>query len=171
MKRQLSPYLASDGRLADIIAAIQVMGAHPKYANLVVPEWDKKLDKPTSASTWAELCNEHPEFFRVKETNGGDKKWVSLRWRWALDQNYDPNEKRSLSQDEISRLSPQEKSELTRAPLETSQIETLIDAAISLHTQAIEHERQKQWWVPVVIPAITALIGAGLGFLGAWLGK
>ena len=168
MKRQLSPYLASEGRLADIIAAIQVMGAHPKYANLVVSEWDKKLDKPTSTSSWAELCNEHPEFFRVKETNGGDKKWVSLRWRWALDQNYDPNEKRSLSQDEINRLSPQEKSELTRAPLETSQIETLIDAAISLHTRAIEHERQKQWWVPVVIPALTALIGTGVG---AWIGK
>ena len=71
----------------------------------------------------------------------------------------------------FSSVTAHEKNELTRAPLETSQIETLIDAAISLHTRAIEHERQKQWWVPVIIPAITALVGAGLGFLGAWLGK
>jgi len=43
MKGQLSPYLATEGRIADIIAAIQVMGAHTKYANLVIPEWYKNL--------------------------------------------------------------------------------------------------------------------------------
>ncbi|NJS12050.1 MAG: hypothetical protein HC789_17565 [Microcoleus sp. CSU_2_2] len=88
-----------------------------------------------------------------------------------MDEDYDPDEGRSLSQDEINRLTDQQRRKLTRAPLESSQIETLIDAAISLHTRAIEYERQKQWWVPVVIPAVTALIGAGLGFVGAWLGK
>jgi hypothetical protein len=171
MKSKLSPYLAHEGRLADIIAAIQVMGTYPKFASREPQKWEDKLDKPISAASWAEICNEHPEFFRLRESNGSDRRWASLRWRWALDEDYDPDEGRSLSLDEIRRLTEQQRRKLTRAPLESSQIETLIDTAISLHTRAIEYERQKQWWVPVVIPAITALIGAGLGFVGAWLGK
>jgi len=62
MKSKMSPCLASDRRLADIIAAIQVMGAYP-WVSRKVDRWPEKLGKPLSAQGWNTVFIEHPEFF------------------------------------------------------------------------------------------------------------
>ena len=84
MKQQAikSPYL-KDGRHADVIAGLQVLGCY-QWATREVSSWASKLDDDTKTEKWREIFTEHPEFFRI---NG---EWACLRWRHALDKDYDP---------------------------------------------------------------------------------
>ena len=82
-----SPYL-EEGRLADVIGAIPVLSAYEKFASRDLPRWESRLGKPCAEGGWRQVFEEHPEFFRIREEEG--KLWVGMRWRWALDQNFDP---------------------------------------------------------------------------------
>lgn len=58
-----SPYLSHQHRLADVVAAIQVMGIY-SYSARTIDSWAEILgQKPRSASSWGSIFNEHPEFF------------------------------------------------------------------------------------------------------------
>ena len=166
----MEPYLKAN-RLQDIIAAIQVMGTYPKYSSREHEKWISKLGEAESGDDWYQVCKEHPEFFRTneKQEDGVTKRWVGLRWRWSMLKNYSPSEDKVYTLAEIEKLKEPEKSRLTKAPMESAQLEALINSAIQLHTRAIEQAKEKRWWVPVVIPAITALTGACLGFAAALL--
>ena len=72
MSQNESPYLSNSRRLADILAAIQVMGAYT-FASRKYDAWVEKLGDPLSAKSWNFIFSEHPEFFSVSE------EWVSLR--------------------------------------------------------------------------------------------
>ena len=65
MKRTKSPYLI-DFRLADVVAAVQVMGIYP-WGSRQVDDWTKKLGKPLSADFWTTIFRQHPEFFRLTD--------------------------------------------------------------------------------------------------------
>ena len=160
---QRSPYL-SEGRLADIIGAIPVLSASDKYASRQLSEWRKKLGEACARGGWEQVFTEHPEFFRLHEDGG--KHWVAMRWRWALDKDYDPQFGRVLTSDELSAATVDQIARLTRAPLTPQQIEMLMSTAVKLHASAIEHERNARWWIPIVLPAATTIIGI---LLGAWL--
>jgi len=158
-----SPYLKK-GRLADIIGAIPVLAAYEKFASRQLTEWQNQLGDACASGGWKEVFYEHPEFFRLVQRNSSD--WVGLRWRWALDPDYDPFIGRSLSAHEIAEADETQRTRLTRPPLITQQIESLMATAVKIHASAIEEERHARWWVPIVIPAVTTIVGI---FLGVWL--
>lgn len=64
---QKSPYLINENRLADVIAAIRVMGTY-KFYKLSFAGWSDRIygDEP-KAECWKNIFIEHPEFFRLDE--------------------------------------------------------------------------------------------------------
>jgi hypothetical protein len=155
METKKSPYL-KDRRLEDLIAAIQVMGVNPWGGS---KDWSTKLDNPLSDNKWNDIFLQHPEFFR----KSGD--WIGLRWRYTYDKTYDGKKHRELTDAELAELTPADRENLTHKPLEASQIETLINTAIELHSHAIAHQEEMRWWQPVLIPSGLALLGTILGAL------
>ena len=76
MEKQ-SPYLANADRLADVIAAIQVMGAY-RFYKLNFKGWADRISADeTKADYWRNIFMEHPEFFRLDTK----KEKASLVWR------------------------------------------------------------------------------------------
>ncbi len=166
-----SPYLKHSSRLADIITAIQVMGSYPRRVSRNLEKWEKRLGAPVSALNWDEIVKDHPEFFRIREEFDEEdettKTLVSLNWRWSFDKNYAPKLNKILSEEEVEENKKKPKlkrTKLTKKPLDTPQIDALINTAIRLHESAHLHQHQKRWWVPIIVPAVTALVGAIIGF-------
>lgn len=160
---QRSPYL-NEGRLADIIGAIPVLSTYERFTSRQLARWQKKLGEACASGGWEQVFKEHPEFFHFNDDDGN--RWVSMRWRWALDKDYDPQLGRVISSEELAGATAEQRDRLTRAPLNPRQIETLMNTAVKLHASAIEQERHARWWVPLVIPAGTTVVGI---LLGAWL--
>ena len=160
-KPEPSPYLVKNGRLADVIAALQALGSY-EWASRKVERWHEKLGDPRSAEDWSEIFEAHPEFFRLN----GD--WASLRWRHAYDRVYVPGE-RELSSVEVEQMSKADKDEqLSRRPLTSNQIQALMTTAIDLHSRSIAHQQEVRWWVAYatqVSVAVFGLLGVALGAL------
>ncbi len=111
MAQHSSPYLGSSARLADILAAIQVMGSYP-WATRDESKWQEKLGSPLSGVSWVTVFKEHPEFFRVNEEGG-----ITLRWRHGYDRIYRATEQRELPVTELAALSEQDRKDLTSSTL------------------------------------------------------
>lgn len=159
MKKTISPYLDNPWRLSDVIAAIQALGAYP-WGTRKTSKWLEKLGEPLSGETWDQVFNEHPEFFRLKDS------WASLRWRHAYDRTYDADLGEELSVQRLAELSDRSRKNLTRKPLEANQIEALMNTAVEMHSRALAQRQDTRWWWPIL-----AGLAAGLfGFLGAVLG-
>lgn len=72
-----NPYTENTNRLADVIAAIQVMGTY-KFYKLDFSGWaDRIAGDETKGSYWKNIFEEHPEFFRLDS----GRKRASLVWR------------------------------------------------------------------------------------------
>ncbi len=151
-----SPYLKG-WRLADVIAALSVMG-HYTYSSRPAKDWADRLDAPRSAVTWRQVFDEHPEIFRVSNEPEG---WASLRLRHGFDRTYSVVHRRELSFEELSQIGPESDAykDLTRRPLTPDEIESLTQIAISLHARAIAHEGERRWLTPLLF----ALLGTVLG--------
>jgi len=149
-----SPYL-KDQRLADVIAAIQVMSTY-KFYKLDFCGWTKKITgTKEDPEYWKLLFEEHPEFFRLNN----DKQKASLVWRRSHQRNYHVDEEKILEKSKIDKLPGDEKSErISRAPLNNSDIATLISTAIDLHTRAIESEKEKRWLVPSLVSILVVTL-------------
>ena len=149
-----SKYLAHSDRLADVIAAIQVMSTF-KFANREVAKWEDSIGRiPKSSATWLTIFEDHPEFFRVSEGS------VSLVWRRAYERVYDTVSGKELSPQEIQALHENARYDLSRAPLTPEQTTALIEVAIKLQNQAIARRQELRWWVPVIVGCLGVLIGA-----------
>lgn len=154
MTESQSPYLKHQARLADVIAALQVMGTY-KFASRKLVDWEKSIGRtPLSAPSWLVVFEEHPEFFRIK----GD--WISLVWRRASEKLYDTRSGNELSKEQVDSLSDEEKRKISRAPLSPEQVTALIEVAINLQTQSIARRNELRWWVPLLVGAIGIAIGA-----------
>jgi len=153
-----SPYLVHEHRLADVIAAIQAMGTYKFYC-LSFAEWGKRIsgDEDT-AEHWRKVFEEHPEFFRL----GDGRNKASLVWRRQHRRLYHVDQGKQITRDKYRSLSAREKQRVTRTPLTSSEVATLIDAAIHLHSRAMERKRESRWWVG----CLAGLIGV---VLGAWI--
>jgi len=157
-----SSYVQHPKRLADVISALQVMGTY-FFASRTVDKWEESFGrKPLSAKNWEQLFTEHPEFFRIVDGK------ASLMWRRAKRKLYFTHSGEEISKDEYESLSSDEKKKVSRAPLEPSQVESLINSAVNLHAAAISHSKEMRWWMPLMSASI-GLIGVLLGALLPYL--
>jgi hypothetical protein len=152
VSRSESPYLSHSRRLADVLAAIQVLGAYT-FASLKYESWVEKLGDPQSAMGWNFIFAEHPEFFRVSG------EWVSLRWRHGYDRTYSHEQARDLTHTEISNLTDDERGKLTRRPLTPDQIEALMKTAIELHSREVAHQQERRWPTPLLFALLGTILG------------
>lgn len=159
----VSPYLKEPGRLGDVIAAIQAMATY-KFYKLDFDGWADRISTDKSqAQHWQRVFEEHPEFFRLDS----ERTRASLVWRRQYPKHYGVDSSREISKEEFDRLDSAEKARISRVPLPASDIKTLIDTAINIHSRALEAQKQQQWYKPLAFQAAAALVGAlvGIGHL------
>lgn len=156
-----SPYLKTQ-RLADVIAAIQVMSTY-KFYKLDFGGWSMRITGVESnADYWKNVFIEHPEFFRLNS----DQQKVSLVWRRSYQRNFHVDMQQILTSEQVKNLPEIEKStRLSRSPLTNGDTATLISTAIDLHSRAIASEQEKRWLVPSLITILAVCLGA---ILKAW---
>ena len=158
MRTPESPYLRDPNRLGDVIAAIQAMATY-KFYKLPFAGWADRMSADESqAAKWKALFIEHPEFFRLDSA----KEKASLVWRRQFPKRYDVDNERVLTNQEYNALTNEEKLRVSRVPLASADIKALVDTAVNLHSRALEHQKDKRWWV--------ALASAGGGLVGSVLG-
>lgn len=155
--RTVSPYIANPNRLADLIAAIQVLGTY-RFASRRLEKWENRLGRtPVSASNWQTVFKEHPEFFTTQGEN------ISLVWRRSRERNYDTYTRKLLSREEAMQLAEVEdennETRLSRPPLDTAEVSKLVDIAISLHEREIIHRQERRWWITAVIAIVGLIVG------------
>lgn len=142
MKKSNLPYADSE-RLSDVMAMIQVLALHKYRHRSDKGLTDEMQGPPRSASTWKEVAQQHPEFFRV---NDKERLGVCLVSRHVLPKNEEG--KRELPSDFVSML---------------------LQAAIELHDRQLDRSRHWKTYIPVVV-AITAGVFTIFGiFLRSWL--
>lgn len=161
-----SPYLLEETRLADVIAAIQGMAAS-RYHMKSFEAWSKSISGDSDrADHWRRVIVGHPEFFRLDST----KELASLVWRRQFPKDFHVDLGRRLSPSEIEAMSPGELARLSRAPLSPSETMSLVEAAVSLHSGAIELRKEMRWKLALAIGAVGGLVGsivtAAVKFLG-----
>lgn len=155
MRPSDSPYLSSDERLADVIAAIQAMGTY-KFYKLDFKAWaDRISGDETQADHWRLIFEQHPEFFRLDSP----RQRASLVWRRQRQKLYDVDADQNIPKAQLQNLSADQRQRLSRMPLKSDELAMLISTAINLHARALEHKQDSRW-----------KISAGLGFLGAVAG-
>jgi hypothetical protein len=152
------PYLKNSGRLADLLAAIQVLGAF-EFAARDIEKWERRLGrKPKSANDWKDVFLDHPEFFTCDD----DQK-IALVWRRSFTRDYDTENKCAVLGEELVAMKKAERvkgaaGRISRKPLDTGQIELLCNLAIHLHEREIQHKQEKRWWIAGVVGISTALL-------------
>jgi len=155
-----SPYITSANRLADVIAAIQAMAVYEFHMRSFDKWAGSIVGDDTKGEYWRAIFEEHPEFFRLDTT----RKLASLVWRRQYPKRYHVDQQRLLSEVEVEQLPESEKVRLSRPPLTPTDVKTLIDTAISLHSRAVELKRESRWWIPLA-SGIGALVGTIVGGL------
>jgi hypothetical protein len=162
---QKSPYLLPT-RLADVIAAIQVMGTY-KFYKLPFDKWaDRISGDEEKGEYWRGVFVEHPEFFRLDSA----REKASLVWRRQYPKRYDVDSGRLLSKDEYYQLNDERRDRVSRNPLTPDDIKALIETAIDLHSRVLEQHKESRWWVNTLTGAVGGLVVAIIStLLGWWL--
>ena len=159
-QRPVSPYLREPGRLADVIAAIQAMAVY-KFYKLPFADWADRIAADTvQAEKWKTVFIEHPEFFRLDSPRAK----ASLVWRRQFPKRYDVDTERVLTSAEFDGLTADQQLRVSRTPLSPGDIKALVDTAVNLHSRALEHEKDRRWWVALA-GAVGGLIGSIVGGL------
>lgn len=161
IKESNSPYLKSNNRLGDVIAAIQVMGTYGYY-KLDFKQWAIRISgSGNETKNWGLIFSEHPEFFRLDTTG----KKASLVWRRNYRKRYDVNAQRELTLEEYNVLEDDQKNKISRTPLKGDEISILITTAINLHTRAIEQDKENRWLSSPLFSLLGVVLGAYLGWM------
>jgi len=164
------PYLRQ-GRLADVIAALQVM-ASAERPEREIKDWAYELDRNRENSAiarWTDVFTEHREFFITCRLYDKGELKAASRWRYVF-KTFDPKTGKEYTLAELEALPDEKRWSLTTKPLAGDQIQTLLNTAIGLHTRAIEELLAARWWIPL-IAAVLGFAGAIVGtFLSAYLG-
>lgn len=151
-----SAYLASQERLADLIAAIQAMGSY-RYSSRRVKKWEQILKKPRSASSWDVVFNEHPEFFRASSREDGEHQLVLRR---AQNKVYDTDTGKEITVRDYFSLDEKGQSRISRKPLSAEQIISLVEVAIKLQNQAVTYNQEVRYRIPLLMGLLGVLLGA-----------
>jgi hypothetical protein len=133
------------GRLADVLALIQVLAYDRDSYRSEDGLYDELQRNPTVGGAWMALAKQHPEFFRVRDDQTR-KPRVALLARYVLDHQ-------QLSDGEDK-----------RPPLDPSVANKLMELAIQLHDKQLE---RKSRWKSVVLPMAVAVIAAGASIAAA----
>lgn len=156
-----SPYLDDPQRLGDVIAAIQAqaMATYRRY-KLSHADWADRIggDK-TQAAKWCAIFKAHPEFFRLDS----GRENASLVWRRQFPRHFSIDTNQVVSLADYEALKEDQKRRFSRNPLTSQDIKALIDTAVNLHSRAVEHRKEKRWWL--------ALAGAAGGLMGSLMGS
>lgn len=151
-----SPYLKTENRLADVVAALQAMSTY-KYYKLDFSQWaDRITGDKSQGDYWKAVFVEHPEFFRL---DSGRQK-ASLVARRQHQKRFHVDQQANITSEEF--YSSTEKDRISRTPLNSEELALLINTAIELHSRAVAKIELKRWWIP--------LLTGVLGFFGALLG-
>jgi hypothetical protein len=135
------------------------MGSY-KFYKLDFAAWaDRISGDSTKAEYWRKVLEEHPEFFRLDTA----KEKASLIWRRQYPKLFHVDQERKLTRQEFDDLPATEKARVSRVALAAGDIQSLMQAAIDLHSRAIEHQRERRWWIPLLASATGGLIGALVG--------
>jgi len=162
IKRKKSPYLTDSSRLADVIAAIQAMGTY-KFYKLDFTGWADRISADTNkAAHWQRVFEQHPEFFRL---DSGKTK-ASLVSRRQNQKRYDVDAQDFITKEKFDSLSDERKRRISRGPLKAEEIAVLINAAVELHSRAVDRERLSVTLMPSLMGLLGVILGAAIGFLG-----
>lgn len=154
----MSPYLSTPNRLTDVIAAVQTLATY-KFYKLDAAEWAERISGDAGkAAHWQTIFDEHPEFFR----SDTQRTRVSLVWRRQYPKRYHVDLERRLTSQEFDEIPEAERARVSRDPLSPSDIKTLVDTAIGLHSRALEQRRDSRWWIPLA-SALGGLVGSLVG--------
>lgn len=149
-------YTDNANRLADVIAAIQVMGTY-KFYNLGFSEWAHRISGDRDrAGHWKIVFEQHPEFFRLNK----QRNKAALVWRRNYQKRYDVDAEAKISKAAYRKLSDEEKKRISRNPLTNADISTLISTAIELHAREIDRKRDSRWWMPAAFGFAGVIVGA-----------
>jgi len=136
------PY-ADSNRLADVMALIQVLALDKHAHRSEVGLREELQGNPKSAGNWSEIAEQHPEFFRVRETGIHN---VSLVARHVLPKNDDGT--RELPSEFVGKL---------------------LQAAIEIHDRQLDRVQHWKSYIPIVV-AVTAGLFTIFGiFIKSWL--
>ena len=168
MKKSQNVYSTQQGRLQDVITAIQVLGSYETTTAKAKVWRDRIGSSPVSAGNWEKVFTDHPEFFRTYASNSDEElpsddteKIYSLVLRRSQPRMWLRKERRLATVPEITDLKGNQKS-LTWEPLSAEKITSLIEVAVKLHGAEWTHREKSRWWI--------ALFTASAGFLGALAG-
>ena len=151
-----SPYLRTENRLGDVVAALQAMATY-KYYKLDFSQWaDRITGDEKKGDYWQAVFLEHPEFFRL---DSGRKK-VSLVARRQHQKRFHVDRQTIITSEEFYASTEQDR--ISRTPLSSEELALLINTAIELHSRAVAKAELTRWWIP--------LLTGFLGFLGALAG-
>ena len=154
-----SPDLAQDGRLADVIAAVQAVATY-KFYKLDFKGWaDRITGNEENPQHWKTVFEDHPEFFRLDSK----KKRASLVWRRQHQRLYDVDQEKKISREEYDRLPEDRKRKrISRTPLDSDEIGMLVKTAIELHSLALDRKKDSRWWISVVVGLAGVIVGAAI---------
>ena len=156
------PYL-KHGRLADVVAAVQFIGA-ARRPEAEIAEWTERLSgsrEQKEVKRWTAVFTEHPEFFHVYTLKGRGELKAALRVRYA-NRLYDAETETAYKPEDVATLEEDVKNRLTTKPFDGEMIAAMATTAISFHARASEDRTARRWWVPI--------FAAVLGFVGALSG-
>jgi len=161
--KEASPYLENPKRLADVIAAIQVMGTY-RFYKLDFKGWSKRITGVEgNHEYWKKVIEEHPEFFRFNE----DKTKASLAWRRSYQRRYHVDRAEVLTKPEYDALPKEERKEkVSRVPLSSSDIATLISTAVDIHARVLEKRKDNRWLITLLVGLLGVVLGAAIK---AWI--
>lgn len=147
--KKRSSYL-NEGRLADVLALIQVLAYDVDTSRSEDGLKDELKSKPDSASSWIELGKLHPEIFRVRFESDEDAEnskkanRVSLISRYVLP---------------YKRVNGKKK----RPQLEPHVVNKIMEIAIEIHDR--QASRAEKW--KILIPMVVAIVGATASIVAA----
>src|SRR6516162_7215565 len=136
------PYLI-DGRLQDVVAALQAMATNEERYSAPCKSWAKIISRgmEKDAAHWKKVFDEHGEFFW--RTGAKDERYaLVLRASKSFAKTF-TDEKVTLSEWE-SKSGP-EKSNYTKAPLADAELKLLIDMALAIHKNTVKDAKSGEF--------------------------
>ena len=132
------------------------MGTY-KFYKLDFAGWADRIEgNESNSGYWKTIFEQHPEFFRL---DSGRNK-ASLVWRRNYQKLYNVDQEEKISREQYISLTDEQKLRISRTPLTNSDISTLVNTAINLHSGEIVHKKDSRWWISGAIGLAGVILGA-----------